>query len=61
VEGCHDGRDEFSTQERYLGTVRVAKGKKTISYKWVFVKNQGSSDGNTVHYKGRLVVKGYAQ
>jgi len=27
-EGCHDGQDEFYTQERHLGTVRVAQGKK---------------------------------
>ena len=39
----------------------LSKGKKAIGCKWVFAKKHGSSDGNTIHYKTRLVVKGYAQ
>jgi len=39
----------------------LPKGKKVISFKWVFVKKHGSQDGKTVRYKPRLVAKGYAQ
>jgi len=28
VEGCHNERDEFSIQKRYLRIVRVAQGKE---------------------------------
>ena len=28
VEGCHDGRDKFSTQERHLGTIRIVQWKE---------------------------------
>ena len=39
----------------------LPKGKKVIDGKWVFVKKKGSLNGVTVHYKVRLVDKGYAQ
>jgi len=39
----------------------LLKGKKAIDCKWVLVKKQESRDGDTVRYKARLVVKGYAQ
>ena len=38
----------------------MAKGKKAIGSKWVYVKKEGSLDGN-VRYKAKLVAKGYAQ
>ena len=37
------------------------KGKKVIECKWVFTKKQGSSYGDTVRYKARVVAKSYAQ
>ena len=39
----------------------LPKGKRAIGCKWVFTKKQGSSDGDTVCYKAKLVAKGYAQ
>jgi len=39
----------------------LPKRKKTISSKWVFAKKQGFSDDDTLHYKIRLIAKGYAQ
>ena len=39
----------------------LPKGKMTVGCKWVFAKKHGSSDGYSVRYKGRLLVKGYAQ
>ena len=37
------------------------KGKKAIGCKWLYVKKRGSLKGDSVRYKERLVVKGYAQ
>jgi len=39
----------------------LSKRKKAIGCKWVFVKKRGSSDGDTVRYKVRLIAKIYAQ
>ena len=39
----------------------LPKEKKTINYKQVFAKKQGSLDVDIVRYKARLVAKGYAQ
>jgi len=44
-----------------LGTVRVAQGKEGDRLQVGFAKKQGSSDGDTVRYKTRLLAKGYAQ
>ena len=38
----------------------LPKGKKAIGCKWVFVKKQGSLDGDTICYKAKLVAKSYA-
>jgi len=43
-----------------LELAKLPKGKKVIESKWVFAKKDGSQS-NTMHYKARLVVKGYAQ
>ena len=40
---------------------RLPKGKKAIGCKWVYAKKQGSLKEDSVRYKARLVVKGYAQ
>jgi len=39
----------------------LLKGKKAFGCKWVFEKNQGSLDGDIIHYKARLVAKDYAK
>ena len=39
----------------------LPKRKKTIGYKWVYARKQGSLKEDTVCYKDRLVAKGYAQ
>ena len=36
---------------------KLPKRKKAIGCKWVFVKKRGSSDGDTVRYKVRLIAK----
>ena len=41
--------------------VTLPKGKKAIGCKWVYRKNEASSEGEHCRYKVRLVVKGYAQ
>ena len=63
MEGCHNERDEFSIQERHLGTIIVIqrKRKKATDCKWVFAKRQESLDGDIVRYKGRLTAKGYTR
>ena len=38
----------------------LPNGKKAIGYKWVYVKKQGSLKEDIVHYKARLVARGYA-
>ena len=39
----------------------LPKEKKAIGCKWVYTKKQGSLKDDIVHYKVRLVGKGYAQ
>jgi len=39
----------------------LSKGKKAIGCKWVYTKKQESLKDDTIRYKARLVVKGYAQ
>jgi len=39
----------------------LPEGKKANGCKWVYGKQHGSPKEDTVHYKARLVVKGYAQ
>ena len=40
---------------------QLPKNKKEIGCKWVYAKKEGFSYKNDVHFKARLVVKGYAQ
>jgi len=40
---------------------KLPKKKKAIGCKWVYAKKHGSLKDDTVRYKARLVVKGYAQ
>jgi len=61
VKECHDGRDEFSIQERHWELTELPKGKKAIGCKGVYAKKQESLKDDIVCYKVRLVVKGYAQ
>ena len=37
----------------------LLKEKKVIGCKWVYAKKQGSLKEDTIHYKARLVMKGY--
>ena len=39
----------------------LPKGKKAFGCKWVYTKKQGSLKDYTIHYKAKLVAKGYAQ
>ncbi|KAH9717295.1 hypothetical protein KPL71_021764 [Citrus sinensis] len=41
--------------------VKLSKGKKAISNKWVYTKKQRSLNQSTHRYKARLVAKGFAQ
>ncbi|KAG8478386.1 hypothetical protein CXB51_028195 [Gossypium anomalum] len=41
--------------------VKLPKGKKTVHYKWVFKKKEGTPGVEEPKYKARLVVKGYNQ
>ena len=43
-----------------LKLAELPKKKKAIGCKWVYAKKEGSPD-DSVHYKARLVTKGYAQ
>ena len=40
--------------------VTLPKGKKAIDYKWVYRKNEVSSEGEHCKYKVKLVMKDYA-
>ena len=39
---------------------RLPKGKKAISWKWVYAQKEGFPSKNDVLYKARLVAKGFA-
>jgi len=38
----------------------LPKEKKAIGCKWIYAKKEGSPD-SSMHYRARLVAKGYAQ
>ena len=62
MEGCHDGSDELSSQERQQGINRIVQENEGyIGCKWVFAMKQGYLDSGTIRYKGGLVAKGYTQ
>ena len=60
-------KDAMKEETRFLHKydtwelTELPKGKKAIGFKWVYAKKQGSLKEDIVHYKARLVVKGYAQ
>ena len=41
--------------------VTLPKEKKAIQCKWVYAKKEGFPHKNEIQYKGRFIVKGYAQ
>ena len=57
MERCHDGRDDSLHKNDTWELSELPKRKKAIVCKWVFAKKYGSSDGDTVRYKAKLVVK----
>jgi len=61
VEGCHDEEMSFLHKNDTWEPSELPKGNKAIGCKWVFAKNQGCPNGDTVRYKIILVAKGYAQ
>ncbi|KAG8478019.1 hypothetical protein CXB51_027833 [Gossypium anomalum] len=48
-------------KNRTWDLVKLPKGKKTVSCKWVFKKKEGTLGVEEPRYKARLVAKGYSQ